>query len=632
MTKKINITMLFLLWIIGIWIIISMLFHNKNNFILFRIAHNNYFLFTIAIISTYLFGFKYIKKAYFELFKWKKTGMNFLVFLSTQTSIFYSIYQLVMNQTLDLIEASIFINFFLKTGDLITERLNNVVAKDLKTILSIQPKEAIYINDKEVESVVSTDSIKIGSIIKVKKDQIIPLDGELITNFALFNTQIIDGENNVKTFYKNALVFAGMVNKGEDITLKTTALKFNSYLSQIVMQVSSVQSQKSKFKSAVDLLVTIFTPLVIIISLFGFLLSYFYFDVSNLSAAFKVLTTVLVSACPCAIGIAIPLAIAIGSSKAAKKGVIFNKPDAFQRMAKIKVICFDKTGTLTKGEIEVEKFIGDKNYLNVIGLIQLQQKHPLANGFLNYLRKINFKIDKSSQLVEEKPRVYRYKEDLYEFIPSFKWSSQIKSVIDLSKLKDNLTTTFVLKNNIVVAVIIFKDKLRKDAKSSIKILNDKKYELVMITGDNLLIANDVANELGNMKVFAQQTPNSKLKIISDFQKQKKGVAFVGDGINDVLAIQKADLSIAIISSHFFVNLEADISLLNPNIELIYEAIKFARLTKIILITNLFWAFFYNILIIPLALSGILTPLFGMAIMFCSTLLVLLNSMLFKFKK
>ncbi|QGS52429.1 heavy metal translocating P-type ATPase [Spiroplasma tabanidicola] len=630
MIKKINFGVLILLWLIGIWIIISMFLHNKTDNTYINVGHNRYFLLSLGLFSTYIFGYKYIKRCYFEIFKWKKLGMNFLVFLSTQTAICFSIYQFIINENLDLIEVTIFVSLFLQTGDLINDKLKSFIATDLKNILSIQPKKVLLIENNE-EKLANTTSIKVGSIIKVLKNQIIPLDGKIISDEVLLNTQIIDGENESKRFVKNDVIFAGMLNLSEELIFKNTQNSFDSFLSKITMKVSSIQSEKSKLKSTIDMLITIFTPIVLLLSLIGFLVSYFWLNYYSFYESIKTLITVLVSACPCAIGIAIPLAIAIGSSKAAKQGVIFNKPDAFYKLANINVIGFDKTGTLTVGKVKVKSYEGRQNYLNIIALIEEQIDHPIANGFKNYIREINYETSKL-EVKKIEDLKYKINSKTYELLPIFKYKNEMKSSINIDFKSIDNTATLLLEDNVVVAKIEFEDELRRDAILAVNKLKKQGYELVIVTGDNYTISKNVAKKLNIKNLYAEQSAEDKLNVIKDFQNQKKAIAYVGDGINDILAIQKADLSISILSKNAFLNLESDISLLNPNIDLIVESIKYAKYTKKIIFTNLFWAFIYNAIVLPLAIFAILTPFIGMIAMFFSTLLVLLNSLLFKLKK
>ncbi|AOG61058.1 copper-transporting ATPase [Spiroplasma helicoides] len=626
--KKIN---LIVFWILSLLVAIAMIINHFSKSIYVDIFYNKYFLFIFGLIATYIIGKKYIKNTYYEVFKWKRIGMNLLIFISTQSAFLFSIYQLIVNQFPELIEVCIFVILFVLTGDTINDMLRKVISSDLKSLTTLQPKKVmIKTDDNFVEKEIY--SVEKDTTIKVLTNQVIPLDARLITPIAQINTQIIDGENTTKRFYENDHLFAGMINKGNEILLSTTSKFYDSFLNKVVNKVATIQSEKSGLQNIVDKIAQIFTPLVIIISIASFFISYFWLNQANIYESIKVMITVLVSACPCSIGIAIPFAVMIGSTKAAKKGVIFNKPDAFGKTSKVNVIAFDKTGTLTKGEVSVKNFIGDKKYLDILGQFESTVSHPLATGFLNYLRNKKVLYNQSDSFVKKSDTSFSINKLNYSLMPISNYQDQVKSKIVFDKNKIYKTATLLLEENQIVALIEFDDVVREEAKRAISILKKQHYEVVMITGDNNNSANYVAKKLDIDVVHSEKTIKQKLELIENYQKQNKKVLFVGDGMNDILAMQKANLSISIVTNKTYLDLESDISLLNPNISLIVDSIKYAKYTKKIILSNLFWAFIYNIILIPLAIFNITNPMIGMFAMFCSSILVLLNSLVFKLKR
>ncbi|AKU79912.1 copper transporting ATPase [Spiroplasma turonicum] len=601
-------------------------YYTKNIFS--TIFYNKYFLFSIAIFSTYIYGFNFIKKTYYELFVWRKIGMNLLIFISTQTAFIYSSYQLAINNFPELIEVNIFVVLFVKTGDIINNKLRKLVSKDLKSLISLIPNEVITVVNN-TEKLKKLSLVKENELVKVLKDQVIPIDGFLVSENRKINTQIIDGENNNKTFFKHDTLFAGMINKDIDLIMKSTTTIKNSFLTKIINKVALVQSEKTKLQTIIDKIIIWFTPLIILLAICGFVLSYLVLNYGNIYIAIKIAITILVTACPCSLGIAIPLAIMIGSLKAAKKNIIFNKPDAFEKLIKINVIAFDKTGTLTKGEVKVVNFIGDESFLEILWIIESNLTHPLADGILNYIRDKNLIFNKENNFKKVNRFEFILNNKNYKLLPISKYSESFDKVInfDINKLEN--TTTFLIENDVIVCLIEFKDKLRENVEESIQKFKSLGLEVFIITGDNKKVSEKLGLELKVDKVYYEKTIEEKLDVINNIQKQNKKVLYVGDGMNDILAIQKADLSISIITNSSFLNLESDVSLLNPNIWLIYESFKLAKFTKKIIITNLFWAFIYNSIVIPLAIFSVLTPMIGMALMFLSSFLVLLNSFILK---
>lgn len=628
-------------------IIISFMFIITAMFVESKLHHNFYAIFfwflPLCFINTYIIGWKYIERTYYEIFKWKRIGMNFLIFLSTQLSIIFSLIQIIVllnsktlseeGLSLSLIEVPIFVIIFVQIGDQINDYIKSKIGSDLKKIQSLQPKNAFILwNDTYVKVPIS--QVKVGDIIKVESDYIIPMDGILISKSALVDSQIINGENNgVKITYKDN-VFAGMRNLSDQILIQSTCLLKDNLINKMVRKIQKIQTEKSGFQTIVDRMLVLFTPIVVVLAAIGFIISYFWLNASTdhkVLLSFQVLITVLVSACPCAIGISTPLAILIGGSRAAKKGVIFNKPEAFSKLNKITTIAFDKTGTLTKGEIQLTKYYGDKKYLSIIGAFETNIKHPIASGIIKYLHENNISHDVKIKSVDPEFMIFQFLSDHYEIVKysNFKTTGD-NPEINLHQTKN--TCSLLFKNNNLVGQMIFDDELRENIEDKIQDLALQGFKTVMITGDNQESANKIAKILKINKVYANTTPDKKMLIIKEMQMNGEKVLFVGDGFNDALAINQADLSIAVIAKSTYLDLDADIALLDSNISLIVETINEVKNTKKIIYLNLFWAFTYNLVIIPLALFGVINPSIGMFAMFCSTILVLLNSLYFKLKK
>ncbi|PPE06283.1 heavy metal translocating P-type ATPase [Mesoplasma corruscae] len=625
-----------LVFLIDILLALSLSIINLNS----TISNNLYMVFfgfvPLAIINTYFIGWKYIERTYFEIFKWKRIGMNFLVFASTQISLIYSLIEIIyyLNRgdylELHLIEIPIFVIIFVKIGDLINDYIKSKIGNDLKKIQSLQSKNAFLLRNEEYIKV-NVNQISAGDIIKVPIGYNVPMDGILISKQALVDSQLINGENHgLEISYKDN-VFAGMRNMGEEFSIEATGLVKDNLINKMVKKINQIQTEKKGIQTIVDRVLLWFTPVVLVLSILGFFISYFFFENGSFLLSLKVSITVLVSACPCAIGLATPLAILIGASRAAKKGVIFNKPESFSKLHTISTVVFDKTGTLTKGEIEVKDYIGDEKYLPIIGSFQLNIKHPIASGIVNYLNKKNIDCNIKLRQIDKDFLTFTYLDDHYQIIKYSNFKSA-GSAPEINFRQTTNTSSLLFKNKNLVAQIFFEDKLREGVDDKIQELMVQGFKVVMITGDNIGVAKKVASSLKIKHVYANMTPDKKLLLIKEMQMNGEKVLFAGDGLNDALAIKQADLSIAVITKSTYLDLDADIALLDSKISLIVDTINEVKNTKKIIYSNLFWAFTYNLIIIPLALFGVLSPHIGMLAMFLSSILVLLNSLYFKMKK
>jgi Cu+-exporting ATPase len=625
--KRWNYIKVILMWMVGLILLIAMFLHKIDNPVI-KALNNPWVLFSVGAVYTDIIGFKYFKLLYYELFKWKRFGMNAIIVLSTQVSFWYSLYQCIVGQSLIVVEASIFTILFLETGDIVRELMQGKAASDLKNLYALQPKFAHVLRENAVLDV-KIKQIQKGETIIVKTNEIIPIDSILLTASGGIDTQIIDGEMLEKHYAKGDTLFSGMVNKGQDLQMKTIADSKNSLLSKMVAQIAKIQTDKSALQTKIDKIVIWFAPLLLILAVAGFLISYFVSNQNNIAKAIEVMITVLVAACPCALGIAIPMAIVIGSAKAAKQGIIFNSPEAFQRLGKIKYLAFDKTGTLTKGQVGVHSYTGSTAVLPYVLAIEELEIHPIATGIKKYL--LSQGVEKyAGTLKNVAPLTYQTADQTIKLLnqknlsPNLEW--------EIKKEDNDFIETYVVVNDKVVGLFKMADEIRENAKEIIQNIKQHHITPVMITGDKKVNALKVAHELGIEAVYYEKTAAEKLDIVKTLQSKNNNVAFVGDGVNDILAIQQANLSIAILSPSAFVQLGSDMTLLNPDISLIDKSINVAKLTTKIIYTNLFWAFLYNMVVIPLAIATIITPLIGMATMFASSILVLLNSLAFKMKK
>lgn len=628
--KYFELTLFLLTWAVALVALVAMILENYEKNIFTNIFANQWFLFSLGTFSTFALGWKYLWLAYNEIFRWHKFGMNIIIVMSTQLSVWFTLYLNLTGGVSDIVEASIYTILFLKTGDFVKSKLESKVTTELQSVVTVQPKFVDVLQNNILVRKKINEAI-VGEIILVKASEIIPLDGKLISDFAKLNTQIINGENEPKKFKNGDTLFSGMINLDQDITIEIVNSKADSLLTKIVKQIDRIQFQKSKLQNNIDKIVLWFAPILFAVAIFGFLLSFFLLNKNNLEDAFRIAITVLVAACPCALGIAIPLAIAVGSAKSAKRGIIFNQTDVFYRLKKIKYIAFDKTGTLTNGRANVTEFVGDEKYLPIIGKLEKINGHTLSRATLQFLKSKKIEVAEINfEKVSE--RKFKNENHLYEILTL----KEIDSSYDCEKnisLDENLnTTSYFAIDKKIIARISYADTLRSGAKELILKLKNEKIKPIIISGDNKNSTQAIANELGIEEFYFDQTSESKAELISKFQKTKKGICFVGDGMNDSLAIKQSDLSISIVSPTSYAKLDSDLTLIDPNLFMLTSIFHYLSIVKINIIINLIWALSYNLVVIPLAFTSIINPLIGMGTMFLSSILIIINTLFFKFSK
>ncbi|MDE7088081.1 MAG: HAD-IC family P-type ATPase, partial [Malacoplasma sp.] len=376
-------------------------------------------------IVQFVFGRKYYINAYKEIFKWRNLGMNTLIALSTGISFIYSFVLMIIKFTIKdsslnnidtMYESGAVIITILMIGDLITDKIRKQANKDLSNLEHLQDKIVYVFNNKKIEKK-DIKEIKVNEILFVSKGSRIPLDGFLLSKNALINESIITGESKPVVKVKNNHLLSGSINLGDSIKIKVSNLLNDSYLNKVIEKIEELQSQKTKQQKLADKISKIFIPFVLIFSIIGFLIQFFlgnvfhewyinldlnylitwdgpyfpatgYVSLEQVSKSIYLFITVLIIACPCSLGLAVPLAIAVGSSKAMKNSILFNSIDVFEKMKLVNAVAFDKTGTLTTGNFILEKIIGENN-LNLIYELESFSLHPLAKSYVNWFLENN---------------------------------------------------------------------------------------------------------------------------------------------------------------------------------------------------------------------------------------------------
>lgn len=598
--------------------------------------------FSIATVIQFYFGRKFYLGLYHELVKQKWPGMYTLIAFATTVAYVFSIYLISVNRVDHLyFEVSASIIMIVLLGDYIAAVVQTKATSGLESLMSLQVKDVLVLDSKtKQENLTKIENVKLNDILIVRKGEAIPTDGILISNQALLNESLLTGESRLIDKTIGESLIGGTINVGDTFQMQATKLGKDTVLANIIKSVEETQAQKPKMQKIADKVSGWFTPIVILIALLVFLIRYFALK-DNASSSVETAIATLIIACPCALGIATPLAVAVGINKAAKLGIIYNQADAFEKITKIDAIAFDKTGTLTTGELTLTKVYGNQENIKLAISLEKYSTHPIAKAFNNFQREnkiatlfqitnvkedighgINAKWEKKTIIMSSLSKLLEAK---------FKLDKELKK-LDLSTIGKNKTIIALAINKVIVSLFILEDQIQKDAFKVIKKLQSKNITVVLISGDQEEITAEVAKSLKIKRYFANVKPVEKAEIVKQLQQEGKRVAFVGDGVNDSVALQQADLAIAMGKGSDIAKKNGDITIANNSIVAIYQAIILTKKTKKNIWLNFGWAFAYNVVVIPLAAAGFIIPPLAAVAMAFSNIAVVTNSLVFKLRK
>ena len=562
----------------------------------------NLLLFFLTTPVQIFLGLPFYKGAYFSL-KQKTADMNVLVSLSTSAAYFYSVFATFFIEGPVFYEASAVVLTTITLGTLLEKISQGKVGESIKKLMKLEAKKAkILRNGQEIE--ISLKEIKKNDIIIVRPGEKIPVDGIVIDGRSTVDESMITGEALPVEKKAGNEVFGATINKEGVFRFKATRVGEESTLSQIIKLVEEAQTAKAPFQRLADKIVAWFVPIVVIISLFSFSAWYFWQE-STFLFALTALVAVLVIACPCALGIATPTAIMAGTSKGAERGILIKGGQYLEKTRSLTTLVFDKTGTLTKGKPEVTDVIGD--VLQLSASLAKNTNHPLDVAILKEAEKRKLNL----LAVED-----------FEAIPGQGIKGKIngKSVLlgnqkfinfNLGKEleKQGKTVMGVMVEKEIMGVIAVADTLKEQSREAIEKLKEMGLEILMITGDNKETAQAVGKELGIKNILAGVLPQEKEREIRKLQLEGKIVGAVGDGINDAPMLATADVGIAMGAGTDIAKETGGIILVKDDLRDVVGAIELSRKTFSKIKQNLFLAFIYNILAIPIA-AGLFYPWTG----------------------
>ena len=605
-------------------------------------------LLLLSVIVCFI-GKDILKNGYKNLIH-KTPNMDTLVGLGVLSSIIYSVFGTYMIYVGNIeyveklyFESAVIIIFFIKIGKYIENKNKDKTKEAIEQLMMITPKHAsILKNGKEVQ--VTIDEITKGDVVICRPGEKIAADGIIIDGSTHIDESFITGESIPVKKEKGSKVIAGSINYEGTIEYKAQKIGKNSTVSEIVKLVVEASSKKAPIAKIADKISGYFVPVVITIAFLS--LALWLILTKDVAIAVNTFITVLVVACPCSLGLATPLAIVVASGEASREGILIKNNEALENAHKVKTIVFDKTGTLTNGKLGISKIynyskLGNQDILKIIASIEAKSEHPIAIGIVKYAKLKNIKFEKISEFknIAGLGVSAIYDENKY-FIGNAKLLKQnnIKPKDkDEEDLKEQGNSILYLANEKeILALIGLKDNIKNNAKDVIQKLKKKGIKIVMLTGDNEKTANKIAESLGIKEIKAEIMPKDKAVEIEKLKKDGL-VMMCGDGINDSVSLVKADIGVSVGSGTDIAMDSSDVVLINDNLEKISNLIELSRLTVKKIKQNLFWAFFYNICMIPIAigilypLKIVINPMMAAIAMTLSSITVTANSLILKKK-
>lgn len=588
-------------------------------------------------------------KSAISALKGKTANMDSLIVLGTSAAYFYSVYLMLIGDMHLYFETSAVLITIVVFGRYLEAKAKGKTSDAIKKLMNLSAKNATVIRDNK-EIIIKVDDVLEGDIILVKPGEKVPVDGVIIEGRSSIDESMITGESIPIEKNVDDKVIGSTINKHGSFKFRATKVGANTTLSQIVKLIQDAQQNKAPIQRFADIVSAYFVPAIIVIAMLTFLTWYFIVQ-QEMTFAILTAVSVLVIACPCALGLATPTAIMVGTGKGAQKGILIKGGEALEVANKVNAVIFDKTGTITKGKPEVTDVVSYSDFnenqiLETLASIEKQSEHPLAEAIVKRAEELNlhFKDIKEFKAipghgVEAKVGTLKYyfgnaklMTDLQ--LKAYDYDSQVNSLEEEGK-----TVMYFSTDKEILGIVAVADTIKDTSVQAVKMLKKQGIQVFMITGDNQRTASAIAKKVGINNVFAQVLPEDKANHVKALQRKGKIVAMVGDGINDSPALAQADVGIAMGSGTDVAMESGSVVLMRNDLRDVSRAIKLSRMTMSKIKQNLFWALIYNTLGIPVA-AGLLYPMAGWllspilagAAMAMSSVSVVSNSLLLKFKR
>lgn len=646
--------------------IISLPHMGLDIFQYFGIKHDimpliSYLSFLLATPVQFYAGYPFYKRG-IKGFINKNPNMDSLIMIGTSAAYLYSVV-ITFSPTLTTIfnfhipnymhglyfEVSAFIITLALMGKYLEILAKGRTSQAIKHLLTLAPKKANIIRGTQ-EIIVPIDEVQVNDIVVIHPGEKIPVDGTIIEGYSTVDESMVTGESIPVDKKIGDVVIGGTINKTGNFKFMAQKVGRDTFLSRIISLVEEAQSSKAPIQDLADKITIYFVPVVIGISLVTFFSWLLFGPNPSFLYALSTSISVLIIACPCALGLATPTGIMVGTGEAAKRGIIIRKGEALQKMEEIDTIIFDKTGTITEGTpVVTDVFQYDdlnrEDFLRIVGSVEKLSEHPLAKSIVEYVEKNNISL---------------LSPDEFESIPGKGVKAKIKNLniligneaflkengIDIVKreeleriYQEGKTVALVCIDGIIKGLIAQADTLKPNIKDLIAKLKKDGIKIILITGDNEKTAKSIGNSVGITEIISQVLPQDKSKEITKLQKEGGKIAMVGDGINDAPALAQADIGIALGTGTDIAIESGDVTLLKGDLEKIITLFDISKNTMKTIRQNLFWAFFYNVILIPIAagalypfLKILLSPIFAAIAMSMSSLTVIGNSLRLQYRK
>jgi len=602
---------------------------------------NPWFQFVLATPVQFIIGWQFYVGAYKNL-KNKSANMDVLVALGTSAAYFYSLYLTIASSATDemmtelYFETSAVLITLILLGKLFEAKAKGRSSDAIKKLMGLQAKTATVIKDGD-EQKVPIDQVKSGDMVLIRPGEKIPVDGTIVKGQTTVDESMLTGESVPVDKNVGDAVFGATINKHGTMTIEASNVGKNSVLQQIIKVVEEAQGQKAPIQRMADKVSSIFVPIVVAIAILTFTVWYLVVAPGEFAVALENMIAVLVIACPCALGLATPTSIMAGSGRAAEAGILFKGGEYLESTHRIDTVVLDKTGTITKGEPQVTDIWIDhqeKNrILHLVASAENRSEHPLAEAIVKGINSqekliepaqfeaipghgIKATIDTQRVLIGTKKLMH----DEHIEVPT--------SVIEKKEAleEEGKTVILVAIHHTCVGLLALRDNVKETSKEAIQRLLNRNISVYMMTGDNMRTAKAIAKEVGIHHVISEVLPEDKAKEVEKLKQEGKVVAMIGDGINDAPALATAHIGMAMGTGTDIAIEASDVTLMRGDLMSIVQAIELSNRTMRNIKQNLFWAFAYNTLGIPIAAAGFLAPWVAGAAMAFSSVSVVLNAL------
>lgn len=627
--------------ILSLPLFLAMFFHMAGvDNALANLLNNGWFQLALATPVQFIIGYRFYKGAYKAL-RGGGANMDVLIAMGTSAAYFFSIYNLAIGVPEYYFEASAVIITLIVLGNTFEAVAKGKTSEAIKKLMGLQPKTARVVRD-EVEVDIPIEQLIVGDIVVVRPGERVPVDGIIVEGNSSLDESMITGESIPIDKTIDDEVIGATINKFGAFRFKATKIGKDTVLSQIIKLVEDAQGSKAPIQRLADKISGIFVPIVVVIALVT-ILGFTYIG-GDFNTGLINAIAVLVIACPCALGLATPTAIMVGTGKGAENGILIKSGEHLESTHKMDTIIFDKTGTITRGEPELTDILTFNEYdrneiLRIAASVERASEHPLGESIVKKAEEESMELSNPESFMSITGKGLRAEFEGKKVLIGNKRLMVENDVSiedrenDLLKLQEEGKTAMLMSlDGILSGIIAVADQMKDTSLEAVKELQKMGLEVYMITGDNERTAKAIAQKIGITKILADVLPEDKAEVVERLKSEGRHVGMVGDGINDAPALAAADIGFAIGTGTDVAMEAADITLMRGDLNGVVTAIRLSHRTMKTIRQNLFWAFFYNSVGIPIAALGFLNPMVAGAAMAFSSVSVVTNSLrLKKFK-